>query len=66
MGCSAYRLGTTHTETNTVKIIPNGYIDSNTDEFQENYINMRKVTYFKVEDGLQLYYEDGGGYYLER
>lgn len=70
---SAYWLGTTQSETVTkikevekvVEIVPNGYIDTNSEEFQENYVDMRKVVYFEVIDGLQLYYEDGTGYYWE-
>ena len=50
----AYLLGTTQAEIKTeVRTIT------------ENYVDMRKVTYFEVEDGLQLYYEDGSGYYWE-
>jgi len=70
---SAYWLGTTQSETVTeikerekiVEIIPNGYIDTNSKEFTENYVDMRKVVYFEVVDGLQLYYEDGSCYYWE-
>lgn len=69
----AYLLGTTQaeikTEVRTIteirEVIPDGYIDTNSKEFKENYVDMRKVTYFEVEDGLQLYYEDGSGYYWE-
>lgn len=69
----AYLLGTTQAETVTkvkevekvVEVVPDGYIDTNSDEFLDNYIDMRKVVYFEVVDGLQLYYEDGSGYYWE-
>lgn len=69
----AYLLGTTQaeikTEVRTVteirEVISDGYIDTKSKEFKENYVDMRKVTYFEVEDGLQLYYEDGSGYYWE-
>lgn len=69
----AYLLGTTQAETKTEvrtvteirEVIPDGYIDTKSKEFKENYVDMRKVTYFEVEDGLQLYYEDGSGYYWE-
>lgn len=38
-----------------------------TEDFRENFIDMRTVVSFDVnEDGLQLYFEDGTGYYLER
>lgn len=59
----AYLLGTTQAETiteikvitETIEIIPDECID------------MREVTdYTATVDGLQLYFEDGSGYYLER
>lgn len=70
---SAYLLGTTQSETVTkvkevkkvVEAVPDGYIDTNSSEFKDNYVDMRKVVYFEVVDGLQLYYEDGSGYYWE-
>ena len=69
----AYLLGTTQSETvteikeieKTVEVVPDGYIDTNSKEFIDNYVDMRKVVYFEVLDGLQLYYEDGSGYYWE-
>lgn len=69
----AYLLGTTQSETvteikeieKTIEVVPDGYIDTNSEEFQENYVDMRKVTYWEAVDGLQLYYEDDNGYYLE-
>ena len=69
----AYLLGTTQAETITEvktvteikEVVPDGYIDMESDEFINNYVDMRKVTYFEVEDGLQLYYEDGSGYFWE-
>lgn len=69
----AYLLGTTNSETvteiqtvkKTIEVVPDGYIDTNSEEFKENYVDMRKVVYWEVVDGLQLYYEDGSGYYWE-
>lgn len=70
----AYLLGTTQSETVTEiqtvtevkEVVPDGYIDTNSEEFQDNYVDMRQVTYWEVsDDGLQLYYEDGSGYWLE-
>lgn len=69
----AYLLGTTQSETVTkvkevekvVEVVPDGYIDTNSSVFKDNYVDMRKVVYFEVVDGLQLYYEDGSGYYWE-
>lgn len=77
----SYWLGTTQAETITeiktvtetmetekiVEVVPDGYIDSESADFQENYIDMRTVVDFDVnEDGLQLYFMDGTGYWLER
>lgn len=71
----AYLLGTTQKETitevqtvtETREVIPDGYTDTNSETFKENYIDMRMVIDFTAtEDGLQLYYTDGTGYYLER
>lgn len=37
-----------------------------TTDFQENFIDMRSVVDFSVMgNGLQLYFDDGTGYYLE-
>lgn len=40
-------------------------IEDITDEYINNYVDMRKVVYWEANDGLQLYYEDGSGYYWE-
>lgn len=38
-----------------------------TEDFKENFIDMRTVIDYSVtEYGLQLYFEDGSGYWLER
>lgn len=70
----SYLVGATQAETITEvktvieekEVVPDGYIDTKSEEFINNYVDMRKVTYFEVEDGLQLYYENGSGYYWER
>lgn len=77
----SYLLGTTQSKTITeiqtvtetmetekiVEVVPDGYIDSESADFQENYIDMRTVIDFEAnEDGLQLYFMDGTGYWLER
>ena len=71
----AYLLGTTKAETITevktvekvVEIVPDGYIDMRTEEFYNNYVDMREVVNFEAtETGLSLYLEDGSGYYWER
>lgn len=49
----------------TVEVVPDEYIDTNSDEFINNYVDMRKVVYWEAVDGLQLYYADGTGYYWE-
>lgn len=49
-----------------VESIPEGFIDMNSDEFKENYIDLRTVTgYSGTETGLMLYTDNGCGYYLE-
>ena len=67
---SAYLLGTTQTETITEvqtiteikEVIPDGYIP-----FDDSIVNMDTVVDFSAtEYGLQLYFADGTGYYLER
>lgn len=46
--------------------VPDGFIDITSDEFTENYIDLRTVTgYSGTATGLMLYTEDGNGYYLE-
>lgn len=71
----SFLLGTTQAKTEVktvevekvVEVIPNGYIDTTTDEFFNNYIDMRTVTDFEAsENGLHLYTNDGNGYYWER
>ena len=66
----AYLLGTTQAETiteiqtvtETKEVIPAGYIPLNDD-----IVNMDTVVDFSAtEYGLQLYFEDGSGYFWER
>lgn len=66
----AYLLGTTQAETitevqtvtETREVIPDGYIPLNDD-----IVDMDAVVDFSAtEYGLQLYFEDGSGYFLER
>lgn len=66
----AYLLGTTQAETiteaqtvtETREIIPDGYIPLHDDIVDMNTI----VDFSATEYGLQLYFEDGNGYFLER
>ena len=71
----AYLLGTTQAKTITevqtiekvVEVVPTNYIDTTSDEFFNNYIDMRTVSDFEAtEAGLMLYINDGNGYYWER
>lgn len=40
------------------------YVDTGSEEFQNNFIDMRKVTdYSATNTGLYIYLEDGSGYY---
>ncbi len=66
----AYLFGTTQAETITEiqtvteikEVIPDGYI-----ALDENIVDMNTVIDFTAtEYGLQLYFEDGTGYYIER
>ena len=42
-------------------------LDDVTEEYNNNFVDMEQVTDFKAtENGLQLYLEDGTGYFLER
>lgn len=67
---SAYMLGTTQAETiteiqtvtETREVVPDGYIPLNDDIVDMNTI----VDFTATEYGLQLYFEDGTGYFLER
>lgn len=72
---SAYLLGTTQAETITEiqtiteirEVIPDGYVDTSSHDFYNNFVDMRTVVDFSAtEYGLQLYCEDGSGYYIER
>lgn len=67
---SAYLLGTTQAETitevqtitETREVIPDGYIP-----LDDNIVNMNTIVDFTAtEYGLQLYFEDGSGYFWER
>lgn len=67
---SAYLLGATQaktitevqTVTETRKVIPDGYIP-----LHDDIVDMDAVIDFSAtEYGLQLYFEDGSGYFLER
>lgn len=67
----AYLIGTTQanivTEEKVIEVVPDGYIDSTSEEFNNNYVDMRSVTDFNTDgNGLQLYCNDGSGYYWER
>lgn len=47
--------------------LPENYIDTESDEFFNNYIDMREVVDFEAtETGVMLYTNDGSGYYWER
>lgn len=58
-----YFLGTLHTGNREV---PDICIDVSSEEFYNNYVNMKQVTGFNANNGnLYLYLENGEGYYLE-
>lgn len=57
----------TEIRTETVEIVPNGYVDTGSEEFLNNYVDMCRVVDFTAsENGLQLYMSDGSGYYWEK
>lgn len=66
----AYLLGTTQAETiievqtvtETKEVIPDGYIPLNDDIVDVNTV----IDFSATEYGLQLYFEDGTGYFRER
>ena len=71
----SYFIGTTQAKAVTeikevekvVEVMPDGYIDMNTEDFYINYVDMRKVTDFTAtENGFQIYLDDSSGYYWER
>ena len=60
----SYLLGTTQagTVTEIKEVVPDGYIP-----LDDGIVDMDAVVGFTAsEDGLQLYFEDGSGYWLER
>ena len=43
------------------------YVDTESEDSQNNFVDMRKVTDYNATDtGLYIYLEDGTGYYWER
>lgn len=43
------------------------YVDTRSEDFQNNFVDMRKVTDYSATDtGLYIYLENGSGYYWER
>lgn len=58
--CTGYLYGTVQ------KITLEGFLDTKSEEFYMNYLDIRTVTgYSGLDEGLQLYTEDGNGYYIE-
>lgn len=71
----AYLLGATHAKAETivketekiVEVVPSNYIDTQSEDFYNNFIDMRQVADFTISgDSLQLYFKDGSGYYWEK
>ena len=57
----------TETVTETLEVIPDGYINTNSEEFYNNYVNMNDVIGYEATDaGLMLHFSDGTGYWWER
>lgn len=58
--CVGYLYGTVQ------KVTLEGFLDTKSEEFYMNYLDIRTVTaYSGSDEGLQLYTEDGNGYYIE-
>lgn len=65
----SFFIGTTQAQTVEVKteVIPEGYTDTESYDFYNNYIDMREVADFETDgNGFQITLEDGSGYYWER
>lgn len=67
----SYMLGTaqakTVTVTKKVETVPDGYIDTTSYDFKNNYVDMRQVTdYSENEQCLQLNMSDGSSYLYEK
>lgn len=72
MIASAYLLGTTQAENHTIQEVEqtasiyDRYVVLDAAVFHDNYVDMREVVSFEAsDDGLQLYFEDGSGYWIE-
>ena len=51
---------------NEMDIVTDGFVDIDSEEFKENYIDYRTVTgYSGTDTGVQLYTADGNGFYIE-
>ena len=67
--CGAYLLGTTQAKTVTkiIEDVSDSYIDTTSEDFYNNYVDMRQVNNYTTNgDSLQLYLSDGSIYYWER
>ena len=57
----------TETVTETLEVIPDGYINTNSEEFYNNYVNMNDVIGYEATDaGLMLHFSDGTVYWWEK
>lgn len=55
------------TEGKIIEVVPDGYINAESEEFLDNYVDMRQVVDYGISsEGLQLYLKDGSGYWLEK
>ena len=61
----SFRSGMRHAE-KIIEVIPDNYINTESEYFSEHYVDMSQVAaWSSTEEGLQLYFSDGSGYYLE-
>lgn len=62
---SAYTFG--KSQNKAVETIPDNYINTESNAFLNDYVDMKKVADFETtENGLYIYTDNGDGYYWER
>lgn len=50
-----------------IEVVPEGYINAESEDFLDSYVDMRQVVDYEISsEGLQLYFKDGSGYWLEK
>lgn len=52
------------TETKVISVIPKNYINTESEDFIENYIDMREIDRIKVVGNTHIIYLANGNYYM--